>query len=153
MKKNRIELTAAQREELEKFSRTGVHSARLINRAKIILMSDVSDGRTAVKQEELAKMLSIRGLTVCNVRKEFREAESVSKFLSRKKRLTPPVAPKVTGEIEAYIIALACSAVPEGCARWTVRVLADKCVELNLIDSLSYVTVSRILKKHNFNLT
>ena len=71
----------------------------------------------------------------------------------RKKRETPPVAAKVTGDVEAHIIALACSEPPEGYERWTVRLLADKCVELDYVESLSHMTVSRILKKTNLSLT
>jgi hypothetical protein len=77
----------------------------------------------------------------------------VSEFLKRKKRETPPVAPKISGEVEAHIIALACSPVPEGRAKWAVRLLADKCVELNYIDSISFKSVHRVLKKHNLSLT
>ena len=65
----------------------------------------------------------------------------------RKKRETPPVPAKVTGDVEAHIVTLACSEPPEGYERWTVRLLADKCVELNYVDSLSHMTVSRVLKK------
>ena len=80
-------------------------------------------------------------------------AESVSEFLKRKKRETPPVEPKITGEVEAHIVALACGPVPEGCAKWSVRLLADKSVELNYIDTISPVSVHRLLKKHNLSLT
>jgi hypothetical protein len=73
--------------------------------------------------------------------------------LSRKKRATPPVAPKVTGDVEAHIIALACGNPPEGYEKWTLRLLADKCVELNYAESLSHMTVARILKKTNISLT
>ena len=66
--------------------------------------------------------------------------------IDRKKRETPPVPAKVTGDVEAHIVALACSEPPEGYERWTVRLLADKCVELNYVDSLSHMTVSRVLK-------
>ena len=59
-------------------------------------------------------------------------------FLQRKKRVTPPVEPKITGEIEARIIAHACGEVPKGCARWTVRLLAEKSVELQIVDSISF---------------
>jgi len=73
--------------------------------------------------------------------------------IERRKRKTPPVAAKVTGEVEARIIALACSEPPEGYARWTVRLLADKSVELVYIDSISAMTVNRTLKKTNLSLT
>lgn len=71
----------------------------------------------------------------------------------RKKRETPPIKPKLDGEGEAQIIALACSKPPKGYARWSLRLLAAKAVELNYVDELSYSTVNRILKKQNINPT
>ena len=73
--------------------------------------------------------------------------------LARKKRETPPVPAKVTGDVEARIIALACGSPPEGYAKWTLRLLADKTVELGYVEDISHVTVSRILKKTNLSLT
>ena len=72
---------------------------------------------------------------------------------NRKKREAPPVPAKVTGEVEAHIIALACSTSPEGYSKWTLRLLANKTVELGYIESISHVTVSSVLKKMNLNLT
>jgi hypothetical protein len=88
---------------------------------------------------------------VNDAKKGFSAAENISEFLQRKKRETPPVKPKITGEVEAHIIALACSPVPEGYAHWGVRLLADQCVELGYIDSISFKSVQRVLKKHNSN--
>ena len=153
MIKNRIELTAEQREELEKFSKTGIHSAKSINRAKIILLLDTSENKKAVKFKDISQLLNTSMPTITKVRNEFAVAESISTFLQRKKRKSPPVAPKITGEVEAYVIALACSEPPEGCTRWTLRMLSDKSVELGLIDSISYRTVGSLLKKHNLSLT
>jgi hypothetical protein len=152
MKKSSIILTVAQRQELERFSKTGVHSARLIARAKIILALDASERRKATKQGEIARELSISRQTVNNTRRDFQAAENVTAFLQRKKRKTPPVAPKVTGEMEARVIALVCSEVPQGYAKWTLRLIANKCVELQYADTLSHMTVSRLLKKHNLSL-
>jgi len=153
MKKNEIKLTEKQRKELEKFSKTGVHSAKLIRRAEIILLLDTSESGKAVSFEEISKRLGVSITTITNVKKDFFAAESVKTFLQRKKRDTPPVAPKITGEVEARIIALACSEAPVGCARWTVRLIADKIVELQIVDSLSFKSVQRLLKKHNLSLT
>ena len=150
MIKNEIKLSAEQRNELEKFSNTGVHSAKLIKRAQIILLLDTSKNGKAVKFEEIAQRLSVSMTTITKVKATFIEAESVSAFLQRKKRDTPPVEPKITGEIEARIIALACGEVPEGCARWTVRLIAERSVELKLIESLSHMSVHNLLKKHDF---
>ena len=137
MKKNDIKLTSEQRIELENFSTKGVHSVRLVTRAKIVLFLDTSEDRKAVTFEEIGKRLGVSMTTITKVKKDFYAAESVSAFLRRKTRDTPPVAPKITGDIEAKIVALACSAVPEGFAKWSLKLLADKSVELNYIDSIS----------------
>ena len=153
MIKNTIRLTTEQRKELVEFSTTGVHDVRLVNRAKIILESDASGGKEPIKQGEAGKKFNISEPSVCKIRREFRESESVSAFLERKKRLTPSIEPKITGEVEAHIIALACGEAPNGCAKWTLQLLANKCVELNIIDSISNMSVHRLLKKHNLSLT
>ena len=153
MKKNEINLTAEQRKKLEKFSKTGVHSSRLIKRAEIILLLDTSVNGKALTFKEISKRLDVSIATITNVKKAFFAAESVKTFLQRKKRETPPVEPKITGEVEARIIALACSEAPAGCARWTVRLIADKSVELQIVDSISFKSVHRLLKKHNLSLT
>jgi len=153
MTKKQAVLTPEQRSELEKFSKTGVRSTRLVNRARIILALDASGGRKALSQSEIAERIGVSRQTVINVREDFLTASDLSTFLRRKKRETPPVKPKVTGELEARIIALACGEVPEGYAKWTLRLLAEKCVELCYIDTLSHMTVSRLLKKHNLSLT
>jgi len=152
MKKNQIALTSGERNTLEKFSATGVRSVRLVKRAKIILALDISGSRKASKQEEIAQRLGVSRQAINNVRRDFLEAENMATFLQRKKRAKPPVEPKATGELEARIIALACSQAPPGYAKWTLRLLASKCVELQYADSLSHMTVSRLLKKHSLNL-
>ena len=153
MKKNEINLSVEQRKELEKFSKTGVRSARLIKRAQIILLLDISKNGKAVKFNEIAQRLNVSLTTITKVKTAFIEAESVSAFLQRKKRGTPPVEPKITGEIEACIIALACGEVPEGYARWTVRLIAEKSVELKLVESLSHTSEQNLFKKHSLSLT
>lgn len=153
MKKNAIKLSVEQRKELEDFSKKGVHSVRLVNRARIILALDKSEGRKAAKQEEIAERIGVSRQVVNNTRRDFLAAESIEAFLQRKKRNTPPVAPKITGDVEAKIIALACSEAPEGCSRWTIKLIAEKSVELQLIDSISPVSVQRLLKKRNLSLT
>ena len=153
LKKKEIKLNAAQRKELERFSKTGIHSAKLIKRAQIILLLDTSKNTSAVKFAEIAERLSGSLTTITKVKAAFIKSESVCAFLQRKQRVTPPIEPKITGEIEARIIALACSAVPEGCARWTVRLIAEKCVELKLIESLSHMSVHNLLKKRNLSRT
>jgi hypothetical protein len=114
---------------------------------------DTSEGRKATRQKEVAKYVSVSRQTVNEAKRDFLAAKSTTEFLQRKKREKPPVAPKITGEIEAKIIALACSEVPEGHARWTLQLLADKSVELNYINSITDMSVHRLLKKRNLSLT
>ena len=149
----RIELSIIERNELEKFTKTGNHSVKLVNRAKIILELDEANGRKPLTQSCIAEKVGVTRQTVNDAKNAFITADSIQKFLQRKKRETPPVQPKITGEVEAHIIALACSPVPEGCARWGVRLLAEKCIELHYIDSISFKSVQRVLKKHNLSLT
>ena len=152
MRKKAIQLTAKDRAGLERYCTTGVHSVKLVTRAKIILALDISGGRTAERGEAIAERLGISRQTVNNARRDFLEAKSLTLFLQRKQRETPPVPPKVTGELEARIIALACGEAPKGYSRWTLRLLSEKCVQLHYSDSLSHMTVSRLLKKRNLNL-
>ena len=148
-----IELTPEERKELKKFSTTGTHSIKLANRAKIILALDVSTGKNnSQTQGAISRCIGVSRQTIYHARDDFLAAGSVSAFLQRKKRKTPPVPPKITGELEARIIALACSKAPQGFARWSLRLLAEKCIELQFIDEISHMTIKRLLKKHSLSL-
>ena len=151
MRKESIKLTKKERTELERYCSSGVHSVRLVNRGRIILALDTAGGRIADSQESVAERLGVCRQTVNTVKKDFLAAENITTFLQRKPRATPPVPPKITGEMEARIIALACGPAPQGCARWTLRLLAAKCVELCYSGTMSHMTVSRLLKKRNLN--
>lgn len=151
-KKTKIELKSDEREKLEKFVSTGTHNVHLVKRAKVILALDMAEGKKPATQTQIAKEVELSRQSINNVKAEFLNDADTETFLQRKKRKTPPVAPKVTGDLEAHIIALACSKVPEGFSKWTLRLLAEKCVELHYIDELSHMSVSRLLKKHNLSL-
>ena len=153
MKREKIILTVEQQKELESFVKTGVRSARLITRAKIILLLNESESGKAMTFKEVAQQLDVCMKTINNVKEDFLASGSFSEFLRRKKRAKPPVPSKINGEIEARIVALACSQPPEGYARWTLRLLADKSVELCLIDSISHNAIRGLLKKLNLSLT
>ena len=99
-KKNEIKLAAEQRKELEKFSKTGVHSAKLIKRAEIILLLDTSGSEKAVTFDEISKRLNVSTTTITKVKKDFLAAENIKAFLQRKKRNTPPVEPKITADLQ-----------------------------------------------------
>jgi len=149
----KIELSETERSEFVKFTRKGKRSVKLVNRARVILELDEANGRKPLTQAQIAEKVGLTRQAVNDVKKAYFSADNVTEFLKRKKRETPPIAPKITGEVEAHIIALACSPVPQGRAKWAVRLLADKCVELNYIDSISFKSVQRVLKKHNLSLT
>jgi hypothetical protein len=151
--KHTVVLTQEQRKALSQFCRKGVHSVRLANRARIILALDASGNRKPGPLEAIAGQLGTSRQTLVNTRGDFLAAEDVRAFLRRKPRETPPVPPKVTGEVEARIIALACSQPPPGCARWTLELLAQKTVALKYLDSVSGMTVCRLLKKRGLSLT
>jgi len=153
MENNIIMLSETQREALERYTRTGVHSARLITRAKTILALDRSNKKDHLRINRVCEQVGLTRQSVNEIRKAFIASASVEEFLTRKKRATPPNEPKVTGDVEARIIALACSEPPPGYARWTLHLLAKRSVELNFVDSLSHMTVKRVLKKRNISLT
>lgn len=124
----------------------GNTSARTIMRANVLLAADVNSPNGKRTEAEIAELFNVHPQTVHTIRKEYAE-EGLSVALLRKKRETPPVEPKITGEVEAKIIALSCSVPPPGRAKWSLRLLADKAVELEYIDSISHVAVGNLLKK------
>jgi len=142
-KHTHIELTAEERTELEQLIRTGNTPARTNTRARILLLSDRSQGQKRTDQEVAEAVLCCKS-TVINVRRRFLSA-GLHAALYDKDR--PGAPPKFTGEVEARLTMLASSDPPEGAARWTLRLLAEKMVELGYVDSISYVTVGELLKK------
>jgi hypothetical protein len=148
-----VYLTQEERNVAEGFTRKGEHNAHLIRRANIILTLDRSGKKDHMRIKRTADAFGVSRQAVYGIIEDFHNAENIEKFLARKPRETPSVAPKIDGCVEAHIIALACSEVPEGHARWTVRLLAEKAVELDFIDSISAMSVQRLLKKRNISLT
>jgi transposase len=148
-----IVLKPEQREELLRFATKGVHSVRLANRARMILALDTSADHTPETLSNIAQHLNVSRQTLDNARRDFLAATDTAAFLQRKKRKTPPVPPKITGEVEARIIALACGQPPKGCARWTLKLLAERAVELDVLASVSGMTLCRLLKKRNLSPT
>ena len=153
MKNKDIYLTIEEQEYLRSIVKSGVHNSHEITRARVLLMLDRSGKTDHVRYKRTAEYAGISVQAVYNMRDEFYENHDVEAYISRKKRETPPRKPKLDGEGEAKIIALACSEPPEGCSRWTVRLVTARALELHLVDELSYVTVHRLLKKRNISLT
>jgi hypothetical protein len=144
-KHTHIELTSEERTELEQLIRTGNAPARTHTRARILLLSDRSQGQKRTDQEVADAVLCSRR-TVMNVRRRFLSGGLQAALYDKG---WPGAPPKFTGEVEAKLTMLACSEPPAGAARWTLRLLADKMVELHSVDSMSHVTVGEILKKQN----
>ena len=152
-KSKEIRLTEEQQIYLKSFVTSGVHGAMEIRRARVLLMLDRTGKTDHVRYKKTAERADCSVQAVYNMRDEFLANPDIDVYLTRKKRETPPVPAKVDGKVEAEIIALACSPHPEGTARWTLRLLAEKAVELHYIESISYVRVQQILKKQNISLT
>src|SRR5262245_41832367 len=119
-------LTSDQRSYLENLIRSGVHSARLLARARILLLTDRSQGKHLTDEQVAEAVVCSRG-RVFNVRQRCLE-EGLEAALHEKAR--PGAKPKITGDVEARLIALACSPAPDGRKHWTLQMLADKMVEL-----------------------
>ena len=153
MKNKDIYLTIEEQEYLRSIVKSGIHNSHEITRARVLLMLDRSGKTDHVRYKRTAEYAGISVQAVYNMRDEFYEDHDVEAYITRKKRETPPRKPKLDGEGEAKIIALACSEPPEGCSRWTVRMVTARALELHLVDELSHVTVHRLLKKRNISLT
>jgi len=156
MESNVIMLSTQQRQELEDFSNKGVHSAKLIKRAKTILALDRNGKKDHLRITRISDQVGLSRQAIYNIRDEFLASATIEGFLTRKKRETPPVPAKVTGEVEAHIVAIACSEPPEGRARWTVRLISERTVELGIADDGGGVgksAVGDVLKKRNISLT
>jgi hypothetical protein len=143
-----INLTPERRHELEQLIHTGNAPARTQTRARILLLSDRSQGQKRT-DEEVAQAMMCCQRTVVNVRRRFLGG-NLDQALHDRPR--PGQKPKVTGDIEAKLTMLACSALPEGAARWTLRLLADRLIELGYVEYISHVTVGEVLKKTNSSL-
>ena len=146
-----IELSNQEKVRLMEIVKKGNSPARTILRANILLASDKQSDKY-MTVSEIANAYRTTPTTVQTVRASYCK-NGLESTIKRKKRETPPIPAKVTGEVEAHVIALACGQPPEGYSRWTLRLLADKTVELGYIESISHVTVSNILKKTNLSLT
>jgi len=146
-----VVLSPAEREQLRRVVRTGSAAAQQVRRARILLELDEDDpGRDGPvpTQDVVAQRAGVHVETVRKTARAYAErGGDVEAVISRKQRLTPPVEPKVTGEVEARVIALACSAPPPGAARWSLRLLEKHVALIEGIPDLDHSTIGRILKR------
>jgi len=146
-----IKLTDEQRKELKQFitSTSKNNTPQNKTHAKALLYLD-ENGEKKLTPKQTATKCKLHRENIYKIRKQY-HTQGIDRVLQRKKRQTPPVPPKVTGEVEAHIIATACSTAPEGRNHWTLQMIADKIVLDGTIKSIGKETIRRTLKKHNVN--
>lgn len=148
----RVTLKDEERKNLEALTRNGKTGAKKFTSARALLLCDAGPHGPGWTVAAVAEALGVTSRTIEHLKKRFVE-DGLDAALTRKERETLPRDITFDGSFEARLIALACSEAPDGRGRWTVRLLADKAVELNLAPSVSHMTVHRILKKTNLSLT
>lgn len=146
MKKYKVTLTAEERQQLRQLVAAGKAATKKLTHARILLKADAAKGGPAWTDERIAEAVEVSVATVERVRQRFVEL-GLEAALVRKKQDRPSRERKLDGRAEARLIAVACSTPPEGRKEWTMRLLADKLVELEVVDTVSDETVRRVLKK------
>ncbi len=146
-----VQLTDEDRLELKALLRKGKASARTLIRARILLKVNQGDKGEAWTDAEIAEALDVAPKTVFNIRRRWVE-EGLEAALNRKKQKRLSRARKLDGKAEAKLVATCCGPAPQGRARWTLRLLADKLADLEAVESISPETVRRTLKKMRFGL-
>ena len=139
-----VDLTEEERDELKRLISQGKSSARKQTRARILLKAD-----EGLKDREIVAALGVSRPTVERTRKRFVEG-NLAQALNEDAR--PGARRKVDGRVEAHLIATACTPAPEGHAHWSLRLLAERLVELEVVESISHETVRQVLKKTNLSL-
>ena len=147
MIKYKVTLTREEREQLNNIVSKGNHSAQLYRTAYILLNCDEGKYSKKIINEEVAGVLQISMRMIDRVKQRFVE-EGFEACLARKP-MSRTKEKKADGEVEAHLIALSCSKAPRGFTKWSLRLLADKMVELKYVESISHETVRRVLKKTN----
>jgi hypothetical protein len=147
-----VVFTKEEREWLEEFTRRGRNSAAKIIQARALLLCDASEAGSAWPVVRITEALGLSSGTVNNLKKRVAES-GLDEIFERRQRITPPREIVYGGNFEARVVALACSEPPTGFQRWTVRLLAEKIVELEIFPCASHMSVHRALKKMNYSLT
>jgi transposase len=149
-KRYRVTLTEAERQELRAMVTGGKAAARKLLRARVLLLADQAEGGPAKSDPEITDALGCGRATVERVRKQFVE-DGLDETLQPKPSMRV-YERRLDGKAEAYLVAIACGAPPEGRSRWTLRLLGDRLVALGHVKSVAHETVRRTLKKTNLNL-
>ena len=149
-KRYRVTLMESERVDLRKLVSVGKSAAQKLVRARILLLADQSEGGSSKSDPEIVEALGCGRASVERVRKQFVE-DGLDAVLSPKPSQRV-FERKMDGKAEAHLIALACGSPPEGRSRWTLRLLSDQMVVLEHVESVSFETVRRVLKKTNLSL-
>jgi transposase len=149
-KKYIVTLMEEERRRLQELLSRGKAAARKLMHARILLKADAAAGGPDWNDERIAEAMEVGRATVERVRKEFVEEGFEAALERRKPRRV--YERKLDGDGEAHLVALACQEPPEGRSRWTLRLLADRMVQLEYVDQISYQTVRRTLKKTRSSL-
>jgi len=151
MKKYRVTLQKEERTRLEAIVQKGNHRSQKVLNALVLLNCDEGEFQDRpIKNEEMALVLRISMRKIDRVKKRFIEEGFETALAGRKQERV--YEKKADGDFEAHLVALSCSQPPEGFVRWSLRLLADRAVELKYVDSISYETIRRVLKKRNKTL-
>lgn len=149
-KKYIVNLSQAEQKSLKKLTTTGKHAAYKINHARILLKADINQENGGYSDEAIAEAIDISIPTIERVRRRFvtEGVDAALNYRSRRGRKQK----RLDGNSEAHLLAIACSEAPQGHERWTLRMLANKMVELDYVESISHETVRQTLKKTKLNL-
>lgn len=150
MVKYKVTLTRQERDELMSITKGGTHTSKKVIHSLILLNCDEGEFSDKVNNDEVSKVLKIGMRTIDRVKKKFVE-EGFEAALENSPT-TRHYERKADGDVEAHLVALACSKAPEGFTKWSLRLLADKMIELEYVEDISYETVRRVLKKTNCSL-
>jgi transposase len=146
-KSHRVKLSEHERQYLQRIVESGKDKARKITRCRILLLADEAKGKT---DEQIADVLGVCLATIFNIRRRYHKG-GLERAIQEEPRSGQP--PKFNGKSMAKITAIACSKPPEGRSKWSLRLLADRVVELDIVETISYNSVRNILKKTSSNLT
>ena len=147
LKNHRVKLNEQECQYLQKIVESGKDKARKITRCRILLLADESKGKT---DQEISDALDVCLATIFNTRRRYHQG-GLERAIEEAARSGQP--PKFTGKSMAKITAIACSKPPEGRAKWSLRLLADRVIELDIVETISHQSIRNILKKTNSSLT
>ena len=147
-----VMLSSAERMWLEEITHKGKQSASKVLQARALLLCDIGEQGAAWPVHKISEALGISSGTINNLKKHV-VMDGLASAFARKPRETPPREVRYDGTFDAHVVALACSAPPQGYHRWTVRLLAKKIVELQIVPEASHMSVHRALKKMHCSLT